>query len=100
MTAVLEPSALAIPLDVSLEAHEPPEVRGSGRDDVRLLVSNGATDVEHATFRDLPRRFARRRRARREQLGDDPRGDRGHVARRARGACPLLHGAAGRRVAR
>ena len=28
MTAVLEQSALAIPLDPSLEAREPPEVRG------------------------------------------------------------------------
>ena len=55
MTAVLEQSALAIPLDPSLEAHEPPEVRGCGRDDVRLLVSNGDNDVEHATFADLPR---------------------------------------------
>jgi S-adenosylmethionine:tRNA ribosyltransferase-isomerase len=60
MTAVLEPttpfeSALAIPLDPSLEAHEPPEVRGRGRDNVRLLVSNGDAHVEHATFRDLPR---------------------------------------------
>ncbi|MDQ1479911.1 MAG: S-adenosylmethionine:tRNA ribosyltransferase-isomerase [Actinomycetota bacterium] len=60
MTAVLEQttpfeSALAIPLDPSLEAHEPPEVWGRGRDNVRLLVSNGDTHVEHATFRDLPR---------------------------------------------
>jgi S-adenosylmethionine:tRNA ribosyltransferase-isomerase len=60
MTAVLEhpapvESALAIPLDPSLEAHEPPEVWGRGRDNVRLLVSNGDTDVEHVTFRDLPR---------------------------------------------
>jgi S-adenosylmethionine:tRNA ribosyltransferase-isomerase len=60
MTAVLEHdayagSALAIPLDPSLEANEPPEVRGDGRDRVRLLVSNGDSDVEHATFRDLPR---------------------------------------------
>ncbi len=59
MTMVLEPpapvaSALAIPLDLSLEAHEPPEVWGRGRDNVRLLVSNGDTDVEHVTFRDLP----------------------------------------------
>ena len=29
----------SLPLDPSLEAHEPPEVRGRGRDDVRLLVS-------------------------------------------------------------
>jgi S-adenosylmethionine:tRNA ribosyltransferase-isomerase len=60
MTAVLEPfapveSALAIPLDPSREAHEPPEVWGRGRDNVRLLVSNGDTEVEHTTFRDLPR---------------------------------------------
>src|SRR5258707_4564480 len=60
MTAVLEhfapvDSALAIPLDPSLEAHEPPEVWGRGRDNVRLLVSNGAIGVEHSTFRDLPR---------------------------------------------
>ena len=48
-------SALAIPLDPSREAHEPPEVWGRGRDNVRLLVSNGDTDVEHTTFRDLPR---------------------------------------------
>jgi S-adenosylmethionine:tRNA ribosyltransferase-isomerase len=57
MTAVLaERSALTIPLDPSLEAHEPPEARARGktRGDVRLLVSNGDTDVEHATFSDLP----------------------------------------------
>src|SRR5437868_13453285 len=54
MTAVLEQSALAIPLDPSLEAREPPEVRGSGRDDVRLLVSNGDDDVEHVRFAALP----------------------------------------------
>ena len=55
MTAVLERpvSALAIPLDPSLEAHEPPEARGIGRGDVRLLVSHGDTDVAHATFADL-----------------------------------------------
>ena len=45
MTAVLEheapiESALAIPLDPSLEAHEPPEVWGRGRDSVRLLVGS------------------------------------------------------------
>src|SRR4029078_13302661 len=32
-----------------------PEVWGRGRDNVRLLVSNGDVDVEHATFRELPR---------------------------------------------
>ena len=48
-------SALAIPLDPSLEAHEPPEARsGKTRADVRLLVSNGDTDVAHTTFAELP----------------------------------------------
>src|SRR5207249_9281976 len=38
-----------------LEAREPAELRGSGRDDVRLMVSDRATgDVVHARFRDLP----------------------------------------------
>jgi S-adenosylmethionine:tRNA ribosyltransferase-isomerase len=60
MTAVLVPtapadSALALPLDPSLEAREPPEVRGRGRDDVRLMVSTGADAIEHAAFADLPR---------------------------------------------
>ncbi len=53
MTAVMdrpEVSALAIPLDPTLEAHEPPEARGLGRGDVRLLVSNGDHDVAHTTF--------------------------------------------------
>jgi S-adenosylmethionine:tRNA ribosyltransferase-isomerase len=57
MTAVLEAhSALDIPLDPSLEAHEPPEVRGVGRTrgDVRLLVSNGDTEVTHTRFGELP----------------------------------------------
>ena len=55
MTAVLD-SALAIPLDLSLEAHEPPEARGHGRTrgDVRLLVSHGDTDVTHTRFGQLP----------------------------------------------
>jgi S-adenosylmethionine:tRNA ribosyltransferase-isomerase len=38
-----------------LEAHEPAEMRGSGRDDVRMLVSDRASGaVTHAHFRDLP----------------------------------------------
>lgn len=45
---------------VMLEAHEPAEVRGNGRDDVRLLVSDRASGaVTHARFRDLPQ-FLRR----------------------------------------
>ena len=43
-------------LPPQLEAHDPPEIRGFGRDDVRLLVSNRATGaIAHAEFRDLPR---------------------------------------------
>jgi S-adenosylmethionine:tRNA ribosyltransferase-isomerase len=57
MTATLE-SALTLPLDPSLEAREPAEVRGSGRDDVRLLVSDGPERVVHTTFADLPRHLA------------------------------------------
>ncbi|WP_406265747.1 S-adenosylmethionine:tRNA ribosyltransferase-isomerase [Streptomyces sp. NBC_00191] len=47
--AVLE--ALVVPDELS--ARVPPEVRGSGRDDVRLMVSRG-TEVSHHAFRDLP----------------------------------------------
>jgi len=53
MTAVIDRSPLAVPLDAALEAHAPAEVRGTGRDDVRLLVSNGDVDVTHTTFRAL-----------------------------------------------
>lgn len=42
-------------LPPALEAHEPPEARGLGRDGVRLLVSHYADDrVTHGGFRDLP----------------------------------------------
>jgi S-adenosylmethionine:tRNA ribosyltransferase-isomerase len=54
MTATLETSPLVAPLDGALEAHEPPEVRGRDRADVRLLVSDGEHDVRHGTFADLP----------------------------------------------
>jgi S-adenosylmethionine:tRNA ribosyltransferase-isomerase len=56
MTAVLaERSALTIPLDPTLEARKPPEARvGKTRADVRLLVSNGDTDVTHTSFAALP----------------------------------------------
>ncbi|HYZ75768.1 MAG TPA: S-adenosylmethionine:tRNA ribosyltransferase-isomerase [Gaiellaceae bacterium] len=47
-------SALEAP--VRIEVHEPPEVRGQGRDDVAMLVAR-RHDLElvHARFRDLPR---------------------------------------------
>lgn len=43
-------------LPPELEAREPAELRGSGRDDVRLLVTNRADDsIVHAHFRQLPK---------------------------------------------
>jgi S-adenosylmethionine:tRNA ribosyltransferase-isomerase len=53
-TPVME-TAVAFELSPELEAHEPPEARGAGRDDVRLLVSRTAAGElsEHA-FVDLP----------------------------------------------
>jgi S-adenosylmethionine:tRNA ribosyltransferase-isomerase len=46
-------SALELPL--RLEAHEPPEVRGEGRDDVAMLVATRHDlALVHARFRDLP----------------------------------------------
>ena len=46
-------SALEFPL--RMEAHEPPEVRGEGRDDVALLVATRHDlALVHARFRDLP----------------------------------------------
>ena len=45
----------ALELSVRLEAHEPPEVRGEGRDDVALLVATRHDlALVHARFRDLP----------------------------------------------
>jgi S-adenosylmethionine:tRNA ribosyltransferase-isomerase len=42
-----------------LEAHEPPEARGAGRDDVALLVAYRRTGtLTHARFRDLPHLLA------------------------------------------
>jgi S-adenosylmethionine:tRNA ribosyltransferase-isomerase len=47
-------SALELPL--RLEAHEPPEVRGEGRDDVALLVATRHDrGLVHARFREIPR---------------------------------------------
>jgi S-adenosylmethionine:tRNA ribosyltransferase-isomerase len=50
MTATLD-----FDLPAVLEASEPPEVRGRGRDDVRLLVSRRrGTEIEHRRFTELP----------------------------------------------
>jgi len=42
-------------LPPELEAHDPPEARGTARDGVRLLVSQGTTgEISHHRFGDLP----------------------------------------------
>src|SRR5262245_66445730 len=47
--------SLDFELPAELEASEPPEVRGRGRDHVRLLVSYRSDDrIVHARFRELP----------------------------------------------
>ena len=53
-------TAAAMSLDFTLppelEAREPAELRGAGRDDVRMLVSHrDGGEIEHAHFLDLPR---------------------------------------------
>ncbi len=78
-------SALAVAAP-EREAHEPPEARGAGRDDVALLVADRADgSLRHAALpraRPLP---AARRPARRQHLGDAA----GRAARRrsASGPC-------------
>jgi|SRR5579864_4833540 len=47
-------------LPAALEAHEPAEVRGRGRDDVRLLVTSGSEGrASHARFNELPQMLSR-----------------------------------------
>ncbi|MFF3667408.1 S-adenosylmethionine:tRNA ribosyltransferase-isomerase [Microtetraspora malaysiensis] len=47
--------AVDFTLPAVLEAHEPPEARGLGRDGVRMLVSRKDTgEIAHRAFRDLP----------------------------------------------
>ncbi|HEY1520766.1 MAG TPA: S-adenosylmethionine:tRNA ribosyltransferase-isomerase [Solirubrobacteraceae bacterium] len=48
-------NALAFELAPDLEAHEPPEARGLGRDGVRLLVARGSDgSISHHVFSALP----------------------------------------------
>lgn len=50
------PAPYAFELPRDLEAREPAELRGDGRDDVRLLVTSRENDsVTHAHFRDFPK---------------------------------------------
>ncbi len=53
---MLRTAGLDFALPPELEAREPAELRGSGRDDVRLMVSDRESGaIAHARFRDLPR---------------------------------------------
>jgi S-adenosylmethionine:tRNA ribosyltransferase-isomerase len=60
VTAIIEVAPVVettVPFDLrpELEAHEPPEARGTGRDDVRLLVSRtAASAVSEHEFAELP----------------------------------------------
>ncbi len=92
MTAVIEQSALVAPLDAAHEASEPPEVRGRDRSDVRLLVSHGVERGRARDVRGSPRLAAPRRRAGREHVGHDPRGDRRRAPGRHRDPRALLDG--------
>ena len=51
------PESLVVPFDLrpELEAHEPPEARGTSRDDVRMLVSRSASgELDRHEFAELP----------------------------------------------
>ena len=51
----LEAGLLEFQLTDELAAHEPPEVRGLARDQVRLMVSRASNDlITHTRFFDLP----------------------------------------------
>ena len=54
MSALLTPTpprpVVSLRLDPAHEAHEPPEARGLGRDEVRLLVSRGECEPVHSRF--------------------------------------------------
>ncbi len=55
-----EMSAHELELLAALEAHEPPEARGTPRDDVRLLVATRHDGrISHTRFRELPRLLRR-----------------------------------------
>ena len=87
-------------LPPELEAFEPAEVRGRGRDDVRLLVGRRSTnEVEHRHFRELPSLLQTRRRPRRQHVNDPPRRRRRRPRRRATRR-PLLQPTSGRHLDR
>ena len=87
-------------LPPELEAFEPAEVRGRGRDDVRLLVGRRSTnEVEHRHFRELPSLLQTRRRPRRQHVSNPPRRRRRRPRRRATRR-PLLQPTSGRHLDR
>jgi S-adenosylmethionine:tRNA ribosyltransferase-isomerase len=51
---IMQPG-LQFTLPPELEAHEPPEIRGNGRDDVRMLVTGREGALMHARVTDLPK---------------------------------------------
>lgn len=52
---ILDVPSASFTLPAELEAREPAEIRGKGRDDVRLLVTKGPNgEAAHARFNDLP----------------------------------------------
>ncbi|HEX7094718.1 MAG TPA: S-adenosylmethionine:tRNA ribosyltransferase-isomerase [Acidimicrobiales bacterium] len=53
-TSDRSPITAGLTLGEANVAHEPPEARGVARDQVRLLVSRGDDEPQHARFTDLP----------------------------------------------
>jgi S-adenosylmethionine:tRNA ribosyltransferase-isomerase len=51
---LVEPLPLSFTIDADHRAEQPPEARGTGRDDVRLLVSRGRSQPERTTFGSMP----------------------------------------------
>jgi S-adenosylmethionine:tRNA ribosyltransferase-isomerase len=51
---LVAPLGLSFTIDADHQAHQPPESRGAGRDDVRLLASRGYDTPHHTTFATLP----------------------------------------------
>ncbi len=67
---LVEPLPLSFTIDAEHQADRPPESRGTGRDDVRLLVSRGLDTPQHTTFASITRPPATRRPPRRQHVGD------------------------------
>ena len=66
-----------LPLPDAAAATEPAEERGTGRDDVRLMVSRTGARPDHHRFADFPSMLAPGRRTRGQHLGDTAGSARG-----------------------